>query len=371
MKQANIIKHYNTAMNRLYICIFFTASLFIGCDGKKTSPGSSAAPDSVHVFALKKDSVTKRLSLPLELHPWERTEVYAKVEGYVKALKVDIGDHVKRNDVLMVLDAPEATANYARAAADLQAARARYRTSLDRYKRIVNAAKEPGAVSESEMESARNQMLSDSASYAAGQSGADAYNQLRNYLTIRAVSDGIVTQRNVDRGTLVGKGRQPLLIVENLTKLRLRVAVPEAYTSAIPESSSIVFTVDAQPSRKYAATLARKSNQIDPETRTELWEFEAANPRLELKSGMYGNVNFSLHRAETSFVVPYSAVVTNNERNFVIRVRDNKTEWVDVKSGINLNDRVEVFGDLQEGDQLVMRANDELKAGKQVIAYSR
>lgn len=152
-----------------------------------------------------------------------------------------------------------------------------------------------------------------------------------------------------------------MIVLENVSKLRLRVAVPEAYTSAMPESTTISFTVDAQPSKKYSATLARKSNQIDEKTRTELWEFEVANANKELKSGMYGNASFSLKREQTSFVIPFSALVTNQERNFVIRVKDGKTEWVDVRNGISTKDKIEIFGALDEGDLLISRANDEIK----------
>jgi multidrug efflux pump subunit AcrA (membrane-fusion protein) len=139
------------------------------------------------------------------------------------------------------------------------------------------------------------------------------------------------------------------------------------YTSAPPESTSISFTVDAQPAKKYSATLARKSNQIDSKTRTELWEFEVINANQELKSGMYGSAGFNLQRSETSLVVPFSAVVTNLERSFVIRVRDGKTEWIDVRSGISMKDHIEIFGNLEEEDQLVLKATDELKPGTTVI----
>lgn len=162
-----------------------------------------------------------------------------------------------------------------------------------------------------------------------------------------------------------------MLVLENNSRLRLHVAVPETYTSALPESTSVNFTVDAQPSKKYSATLARKSNQIDEKTRTELWEFEVANNGSELKSGMYGNVSFSLQRSESSFVVPYSAVVTNLERSFVIRVRDGKAEWIDVRNGISMKDKVEIFGDLEDGDQLVSKANDEINPSKQVVAFQK
>ncbi|MBL7865687.1 MAG: efflux RND transporter periplasmic adaptor subunit [Cyclobacteriaceae bacterium] len=353
-------------MNRLFIVCL--VALIAGCSEKKQQATPSAQTDSVEVFVLKKELVTKSLSLPAELHPWERAELYAKVEGYVRELKVDIGTSVRTNDILLIIDAPEVTANYAKASADLQAAQSRYHTSLDTYRRLTNAAREKGAVSDSELERTRNQMLSDSSSLEAAKSGANAYAQLRNYLIIRAAFDGVITQRNVDPGTLVGKGSTPLLVLENLSKLRVRVAIPENYTSAIPQSTSITFAVDAQPSKKYSAALARKSNQIDTKTRTELWEFEVSNTNQELKSGMYGNASFNLQRIEPSFVVPYSAVVTNMERSFVIRVRDGKAEWVDVRNGITMKEKAEIFGDLQEGDLVVLKANDELKERQVVVA---
>jgi membrane fusion protein, multidrug efflux system len=270
----------------------------------------------------------------------------------------------------MVIEAPEVVSNYAKSSADLQASLSRYNTSLDNYKRMVSASKEKGAVSDSELARVRNQMLTDSAFHEAAKSGAQANAQLKSYLTIRAAFDGVITQRNVDVGTLVGTGAAPLLLLESLSKLRVRVAVPETYASAIPESTTMNFTIDAEPSKTYSATLARKSNQIDAKTRTELWEFEVMNTNHELKSGMYGTAQFSIHRREPSFVVPYSAVVTTLEKNFVIRVRDGKTEWVDVRSGISMKDKVEVFGALQAGDQLITRANDEIKSGQQIVPFS-
>lgn len=357
---------YKTYMNRLVILFVIVA--LAGCANKKNQTPATTSVDSVQVFLLKKEPVSKTLSLPAELHSWERAELFAKVEGYVRELKVDIGSRVKKNDVLIIIDAPEITANYAKATADLQSAQSRYNTSLDTYKRMVSAAKEKGSVSDSELERVRNQMLTDSAANEASKSAANAYAQLKNYLTIRAAFDGIITQRNVDPGTLVGKNQTPLLVLENLNKLRVRVAVPEIYTAATPVSAFINFTVDAQPSKKYSAILARKSNQIDSKTRTELWEFEVTNSNQELKSGMYGNASFNLQRSESSFVIPYPTMVTNLERSFVIRLREGKAEWIDVRSGISMNDKVEIFADLHEGDQLILKANDEIKVGSAIVA---
>jgi RND family efflux transporter MFP subunit len=354
-------------MKNRFIAGFILIWFLGACSSKKNESKKASSADSVEVFSLKKELVTKNLSLPGELYPWERAEVYAKVEGYVRELTVDIGDKVRQNDVLVILDAPEVTADFAKAQADLHSAQARFKSSLDNYKRTIEASKEQGAISDGQMQQVKNQMLSDSSGYEAAKASTNAYAQMKNYLVIRSAFNGVVTKRNVDVGTLVGKVQKPVMVVENITKLRLRIAVPEVYTSAITERTSITFTVDAEPSKVYSATLARKSNQIDDKTRTELWEFEVLNKNNDLKSGMYGNVMFKIQRSESSFMVPYSSVVTNLERNFVIRISNGKTEWIDVKNGINMKDKVEIFGPLNEGDQLLIKANDEIKPDNSVL----
>lgn len=99
----------NLNMNKAVIFFLIAAT---GCTSKK-SPTTATAVDSVEVFSLKKEPVTKTLSLPAELLPWERTELFAKVEGYVKELKVDIGSRIMKNDILVIIDAPEVMANAA------------------------------------------------------------------------------------------------------------------------------------------------------------------------------------------------------------------------------------------------------------------
>jgi RND family efflux transporter MFP subunit len=316
------------------------------------------------VFVLQKDTVNKQITFPAELIPLERAEIFAKVSGYVSALKVDIGDRVSKGQLLAVLEAPEMVANYAEANADIQTARSKYQGSLDAYRRIVNAAKVDGTIAAGELEKARSQMLADSASLNAARSKTSAYAQLKDYLTIRAPFSGIVTQRNVDPGTLVSTGNtKPLLVVENINTLRLRVPVPEAYTSATSETSAVDFTVDAQPDITYQAKLSRKAGALNLANRTETWEFLFENKGNQLKSGMFANAILKFGRKSPTFLVPASAMATNLEKRFVIRLKDGKTAWVDVRAGINTGDKIEIFGNLTEGDTLLVRATDEIKAG--------
>jgi len=348
--------------------IFFVL-LITGCKEKvKQQSVKKTANDSVNVFILGKEPVNKQIALPGELVSLERAEIIAKVSGYVKTLKVDIGDRVKQGQVLAILEAPEYFSNYAQANADVQTARSKFFGSLDSYKRILSASKVDGTIAANELEKVKNQMLADSSSMEGAKSRLNSIAQMRDYLTIRAPFNGIITQRNVDVGTLVGlTNAKPMIIVENNSSLRLRIPVPEAYTAAIPDSSFINFTVDAQPGITYKANLSRKSGSLNLTNRTETWEYVYTNKDNQLKSGMYANASLRLGRKESSFVVPSTAVATNLEKRFVIRLKDGKSEWINVRNGVNLDDKVEIFGNLSVGDTLLTRATDEIKPNTKLL----
>ncbi|MFA6057508.1 MAG: efflux RND transporter periplasmic adaptor subunit [Taibaiella sp.] len=348
----------------ILICILATL-LVTGCRNEsKKAQTEKPKQDSTLVFILKKESFDKEVSFPGELIPLERAEITAKIAGYVRSIKADIGDRVQKGQVLVMLEAPEMISNYTQTNADLQSARSRYLGSLDAYKRILHAARVEGTVALGEMEKYKTQMLSDSAAYQSVKSRLNSVGQLNDYLTIRAPYSGIITQRNIDPGTLVGTGStKPMLIIENNSSLRLRLPVPEAYTAATPENALVSFTVDAYPGKLFEAKLSRKSGALNLTNRTETWEFIYNNKNHELKSGMFANASIKFARPAPTFFVPATAVATNLEKRFVIRVKDGKADWVDVRNGINVNDRQEIFGNLNEGDTLLVRATDEIKAG--------
>ena len=354
-----------------YFCAILVASvLFNACTSdNKEQQTKPVAQDSTTVFILQKQEVNKKFSFPSELTPLERAEIFAKVSGYIKTVKVDIGDKVQQGQVLAIIEAPEMLSNYAQASADVQFANSKYIASLDAFTRIENAAKVNGTVATGELEKSRNQMLADKAAHEATKAKLNAYAQLKDYLTIRSPFSGTIVQRNADIGTLVGTANnKPILVIENTATLRLKVPVQEAYTTAIPDSSFISFTVDAQPDKKYFAKLSRKTGAINKDNRTETWEFIYNNSKQELKSGMYANATMKLGRSGTSFVVAPSAIATTLEKRFVIRLKDGKTEWIDVRNGMNTGDKIEIFGSLNEGDTLLMKATDEIKEGTKLIA---
>lgn len=335
----------------------------------KKKENKNAKIDSVAVFTLNKVAVNKKMTFPAELTPIERAEIYAKISGYVKEVKVDIGDRVRKGQVMIVLDAPEVLANLAQANSDLQTARAKSLASSDACKRILNAAKVDGTVASGEIERALNQKVADSSLVEVAKSKLNFSAQFKDYLTICAPFNGIVTQRNIDLGTLTNSGSQkPLLVIEDVSILRLRLPVPESYTDAIPDTSVVEFSVEAMPGKRYIATLSRKSGSINLSNRTETWEYIYKNNENKLKSGMFANATLKMGREESSFLVPSSAIVTTLEKKFVVRLKEGKTEWVDVKSGFSQNDKVEIFGSLNEGDLLIVGATDEVKPGTELAA---
>ncbi|HEY8689483.1 MAG TPA: hypothetical protein VIM07_09640 [Chitinophagaceae bacterium] len=119
--------------------------------------------------------------------------------------------------------------------------------------------------------------------------------------------------------------------------------------------------------KKFKAKLVRKAGSIDEQTRSEVWEFEVPNANRELKVGSYADVKLHFTRTTQSLAVPVSAVVTTLEKKFVIKLSGNTTQWIDVRTGFNMGDKQEVFGQLHPGDTLVLKPTEELKSGTKVI----
>lgn len=340
-----------------------------GCGERPGTVASQATPgmDTVKVFLLRADSVKKTIFLPGELSALEDVQVRAKVQGYVRKLNVDIGSKVRRGQVLAVIDAPEVDTRVQEMNQRVQAAKAKFQSSKDYFERIDKAAHADGVIAPSEWQRTKNQMLGDSAEYHAALLSAASLRQTGDYLTIVAPFSGTISKRNIVVGSFVGNaGDQPLFELEDNSVLRLRVAVSEAYSSASLAGNAGELVTRSLPDKKFKAALKRKAGMIDPGSRTEVWEFEVPNGDGQLKAGGYADVKMSFLRDKPSFVVPGSAVVTTLEKRFVIRVTGRMTTWVDVRPGFNMGDRAEVFGDLKAGDTLVVKGNEEMKAGTKV-----
>ncbi|MES2063116.1 MAG: efflux RND transporter periplasmic adaptor subunit [Bacteroidota bacterium] len=334
---------------------------------EKAAPQGLPEKPAVKLITLKLEPVSNKLNLTGEIIPFDRANIYARTPGYVKEVKVDIGSKVSKGQVLCILDAPELKAAQAQSQSNSMGTKSKYESSKSTYLRLLKAAQTPGAVADNEMEIARNQMRTDSAVYQASRSATQATGAIQDYLVIRSPFNGVVTARNVFKGDFVDNtGKTLLFRVEDNSSLRVDVAVPEAYNSTTLKDNEASFTVSANPGQIFKAKLARKSDAIDPQTRSETWELTFPNANGLLKPGMFAQIVLPVSRPKDGFLVPFKAVVTTQERKFVIRVENGKTKWVDVKTGFTGKEKTEIAGDLKPGDQLVAQANEELKEGTTV-----
>src|SRR5665213_389924 len=344
-------------------------SLCSACGGSgkqdtKITANEVTIVDTVPVFILKTDTLKKTVELPGELLPYEQTDLYAKISGFVRTMKVDIGDRVRKDQILAIIEAPEINTKFAEAGYSIQAAKAKWTASKDNYDRLFRASRNPspGIVAPVDLENSLNQMMADSAVYEAARQQAKAYKEVSGYLYITAPFDGVITARKADPGALVGVDAM-LLTIQNNSTLRLRVAVPEMYIASAGKARDILFSVDAYPEQQFIGILTRKTETVDPATRTELWEFTIDNSKHLLKAGIFARAKINITRNGRSYVIPSSAIATTLERKFVIKVTRGKADWVDVRQGITTDSGIEIFGNLKTGDTLLIKGTDEQKQG--------
>ena len=357
-----------------------------GAPGSTASAGNGAAPiptvDAVRVIS-QKLKITVRL--PGELQPYEVVAIYPKVTGFVKWIGVDRGSHVKGGELIARLEATELVAQRAQAQAQLQssesqllAAQAKLAADESTYQKLKAAAATPGVVAGNDLIVAEKAAQASAAQVKASQDNVNAAKQalqsvteIERYLQVAAPFDGVVTERNVHPGALVGPAggpgaSVPMVRIETLSRLRLVVPVPENYAAGIPEGAKVSFTVPAFPGQTFAGTVARISHSVDVKTRTMPVELDVSNPSGRLAPGTFSEVLWPVERLNPTLFVPSTAVATTLERVFVVRLRDDKAEWVDVKTGTTSGGLIEVFGELREGDMVALRGTDELRPDIQV-----
>ena len=322
--------------------------------------------------------VSRTIELPGEMLPFLSVSLHAKVPSYVERVTVDRGSIVKQGDLLVDLSAPEVAARIAEAESKAQAAQsdraeaeAQRAAAQSTYDRLKKASETPGAIAGNELIQAEKQVEAADAlvrsreqSVRSAQAALQAAKDLEAYLKIIAPFDGIVTERLVHPGALVGPGPDPsLLVIQQIAHLRLVVAVPEEDVGAIMEGASVSFRVPAFAERVYSGKVARIAHALDPKTRTMSVELDVSNPDRSLAPGMYPTVKWPVRRSRAALYVPKTSVVTTTERTFVIRDHGGKAQWVDVQTGPVEGDLVEIQGNLQPGDRVVRRATDELREG--------
>jgi RND family efflux transporter MFP subunit len=339
------------------------------------------AQQAVEVIQIVSKQANSKLRLPGEILPYQAVDIYARVAGYIDEVFVDKGDAVKKGQLLVRLFAPELTAQRAEAESKVQViesqrveAEANLLGAQATYENLLDASHTEGAVASNELvlakqalEAARAVISARANAAKAAVAAVEALKRLESYLEIEAPFDGMITERFVHPGALVGPGSgaksEPMLRLEQHSRLRLVVPIPETAVSGITNGARVAFTVPAYPNETFSALVARIPGSLDPKTRSMAVELDVQNPNGRLGPGMYPEVQWLVHKARPSFFVPSASLVTTTEKMFVIRIVDNRAQYVTVSRGVVEAGQVEVFGNLASGDRIVKRATDEIRDG--------
>jgi RND family efflux transporter MFP subunit len=351
-----------------------------------TATSAPTGPRTIEVVRVLEQPLDVTLSMPAELSAYQSVAVYPRVTGFVKAVAVDRGSRVSAGQVLAVLEAPELIAQRSEgqsklqgAEAQLAAVRAKADANAGTYERLKAASATPGVVAGNDLVVAQKAVEADANQIAAAQQGVEAARQslaaireMEGYLRVTAPFAGVITERSVHPGALVGPssgaGSMPMLRLVQERQLRLVVPVPEAYVAGVSTGASIPFTVAAYPGQTFSGRIARISRAVDVQTRTMAVELDVDNSNGRLAPGSFAQVRWPVRRNGPSLLVPSGSVASTTARTFVIRVNNGHAEWVDVTTGLTSGRMVEVFGDLHAGEQVAARGTDEIQAGAAVTA---
>src|SRR6266480_887010 len=371
----------------LNIVLVGSVGLCISCGSNRggsanaaNSPGTAASAPTVEVAKVVSKKLAITVRLPGELQPYEGVAVYPKVTAFVDSIRVDRGSVVKAGQPMAQLAAPEIAAQRAEAQSKLQGAEAKLASDESTYQRLKTASATPGVVAGNDLEVAQRAVEADRARLESVREGAQAarsalksVSEMEAYLQVRAPFDGVVTERNVHPGALVGPASGsgvgvPIVRVEKTSRLRLLVPVPEKYVAGVTEGANVQFSVPAFPKQAFSGKVARIAHSVDVKTRTMPVELDVTNRDGHLASGMFPEVVWPVSRSQPTLFVPTSAVARTTEATFVVRIRDGNTEWVNVQAGEVDGKQTEVFGDLRDGDDVAVRGSDELRPGTHVTA---
>jgi membrane fusion protein (multidrug efflux system) len=359
-------------MNRNFFILAIPAiMLAAGCSDKKADdkqPVPLPAKPHYQTATVRQQSVEELMKLPAMLAAFLQVSIFPKVNGYVTSVRVDVGSHVRQGDLLMTLEAPELVQAVVQAKEKYAQAIANYTIDRENYQRLDEASHTPGAISPMDLATDKAKAQADSALANSEKANWQLQQAMMDYLKVTAPFAGVISIRNVHPGALVDASNKsvPMLELKQVDHLRLQVDIPETISATLRQNDTISFYVAAMPGKRMTARIVRISDNINMQYRTERVEADVYNHDEILAPGMYADVIFDSKGNRNALAVPPGAVVTSTEAKYVIVIRNGKTVKVNVSTGNENNQLMEIVGDVKAGEQVIVPANDEIKEGIEV-----
>jgi RND family efflux transporter MFP subunit len=378
----------------------FISAAACGHSGESSPSVSADAPARAAVVQVKRAPLSNTLSIAGEFLPYQEVELHAKVAGYIQKINVDIGDRVRKGDILAVLEIPELEAQ-------LQAARAGVRHSQEEITRAQNevsraeadhaavhaaatrlkqaSATRPGLIAEQELDDATAKDRSTEAQVDSAQSTLAAarqqlevsqadqqhYAALSEYSRITAPFDGVITWRYADTGSLIQAGTSgasalPVVKLSQVKALRLRIPVPESLAANVRDGEPVDIRVKAT-NKHLTAKVIRSTAALDRSTRTMQVEVDVPNADYKLTPGMYADVSLRVQNAPDALTLPLQAINRTADKTTVFLVNaQNHVEERVIQTGIEGSDRIQVLSGLNEGDRVIVGNLGAYRAGEHV-----
>jgi RND family efflux transporter MFP subunit len=313
------------------------------------------------------------IDLPGRLEAYSQAQLFARVSGYIKEWKVDIGTPVKSGQLLAEIDAPDLDQQIMQAEADVTSAQANAtlsKATLERGQSLSTS----GTVSKQDLDQRMADFASKQGLVKSVQANLDRLRVMEKFKSITAPFDGLVTARATDVGALInaGSGGGPaLFVVSDITQLRAYVNVPQNYVPSIKIGTEAQISVPEYPGLNFPATVKASSQSVDIASGTTRMLLVVDNPRSILMTGAFANVHLELPAPDTAINVPASALIFDQSGLRIATVgADDRVVLKSVTISRDLGKEVEIASGLAADDRVIASPPDGIASGDPVRIVS-
>ena len=347
------------------------------------------AREARYVALVEKPTLTNGedgLELSGELKPYLQTEMFSRINGLVSERCVQLGDHVKKGQLLATIDTPDLDAEAASAKSALISAekhlmetKYQYNFAKQTYERFKNSSSD-GAISRQDLDTKYNEFKTSEMNYLGAQADVDKAKQdlnrltaLQGYKRVVAPFDGVISKYNIDAGANVVSGGSStstsLFEIQQIDKFRATIFVPQNYVRFIKDGQAVEVYIPENPSQKFKGYISQISGKLDNVSRAMEVALVIPNDgKSGLYSGLYVKTNIDVKDRQKYLTVNPACLTTfNSPDQYVAEVKPDSTiHFIKVKQGRDFGDKVEILEGLKGDEKLITNINDNLKEGDKV-----
>jgi len=338
---------------------------------------------TVRVATVRSSGSMLVASLPGSTEAFEAANIFSRTSGYVAKRYVDIGDVVKSGQLLAEITAPELDHQIAQAQATLaqnQATLHQVQTNREladvtwnRDSKLLDKGwitKQQGDQERLKLEAEQAAVAVAQANILAQQAHLLVLNQQKNYQSVSAPFDGVITQRNIDNGSLVqadATGGTSMFTLMHSDVMRIQLYVPQDQAFGLVPGVEATVRVPELPGTEFRGSVTRVANALQPGTRTLLTEIDVPNPDGALTPGTYCEVQLQIPRKTPSMVVPSEAIIFNRNGLQAAVVEDGTVHIRKLDVVRDLGTTLEVKDGVKDGDVVILNPsvniteNDKVK----------